>query len=105
MTGPRVSCAGQCDQRATWGRYCERHWREAVRRAHVPPTVTVIDRGYALVVLVDWHNGQGPHWALSTPTHAGAQYQEARDAGRAEAEARVARFVAEHVAAHGSVLA
>lgn len=86
---------------------CGRGWRGGYLTVpHVgPPTVTVIDRGYALVVLVDWHNGQGPHWALSTPTHVGAAYQEARDAGRAEAEATVAEFVAAHVAAHGSVVA
>lgn len=57
----------------------------------LPATLTVKDEGGHLAVLIE--RGHGWELVLTTPTHRGASYQEARDRGMAEAKAHVAAKV------------
>jgi hypothetical protein len=56
------------------------------------PDIRIQDEGGCLVVLVNW--GYGWQLSLSTPTSAGAAYQEARDRGAVEAAESAARHAA-----------
>jgi hypothetical protein len=63
------------------------------------PKVEIRDEGGHLAVVVDY--GYGWQLAMTTPTWRGAQYQEARDRGmaeaRAKAEAKRAEILAPYV--------